>query len=414
MATTNQAMFYNSKEGDRIYDADDMTDWLKPFFLTGVFNGQLQVTANNDMSVSIALGYVNIGGKTKHFVRSTTLDLETASATLDRIDSVVVRRDDTNRDIYLTIVKGGNSGSPTPPPLVREGAIYDLRLAEVYVAAGAVRITQAEITDTRMDADVCGWVASTVNEIDFSQVTEQFKEFFTQYKADILTQYNAYLVNIQDKEDAAAAKLEAMKQATDDLYSQYRTYTLNAYNAYLETIQADETEAAQKLAALKTALDNAYAQYVADVATATTNFSTYLDGKEDDADDAYQDMIATFAAYMSAQQSAFETWFENIRDQLDDDAAGHLQNEIDDLKDDQGQTDEDVENLKDVFEMYVLQNRAIINSLSYNQIAIFMELETIAQAAVAGTSDNIVIEMFDTEVVPIKGYYDSVNKRVYA
>ena len=82
MGNTNLAMFYNSNEGDRVYDADDMTDWLKPFFLTGVFNGQLQVTANNDMTVTIAPGYVNIGGKTRHFVRNTTLDLETASASV--------------------------------------------------------------------------------------------------------------------------------------------------------------------------------------------------------------------------------------------------------------------------------------------------------------------------------------------
>ena len=60
------AMFYNSVEGDRVYDADDMTDWLKPFFVTGVFNGQMQVTANDDMTVTVANGYVNIGGKVYH------------------------------------------------------------------------------------------------------------------------------------------------------------------------------------------------------------------------------------------------------------------------------------------------------------------------------------------------------------
>lgn len=64
--------------------------------------------------------------------------------------------------------------------------------------------------------------------------------------------------------------------------------------------------------------------------------------------------------------------------------------------------------------MYVMQNRAIINSLSFNQIAILIELETMTQATIAGTSDNVVIETFDQAVVPVKGYYDSVNKRVYA
>ena len=51
------AMFYNSKNNDRVYDADDMTEWLKPFFVTGIFNGGMQVTANDNMSVTIAGGY---------------------------------------------------------------------------------------------------------------------------------------------------------------------------------------------------------------------------------------------------------------------------------------------------------------------------------------------------------------------
>lgn len=414
MGNTNLAMFYNSNEGDRVYDADDMTDWLKPFFLTGVFNGQLQVTANNDMTVTIAPGYVNIGGKTRHFVRNTTLDLETASATLDRIDAVVVRRDDTNRDIYLTIVKGGNSGSPTPPPLVRDGAVYDLRLAEIYVAAGAVRISQAEITDTRMNAAVCGWVASTVTELDFSQITAQFDEFFSQYQAAILTQYNAYLVNIGDKEDAAEAKLQQMKNQTDALYAEYRGYLLTKYGDYVDALDEKEAAADTKLNQVKAAIDADYSDFTGYLTTAYGNFTTYLDGKEDDANDAYDAMTLTFNNYMTAQQAAFEAWFDDIKGQLDEDAAGHIQNEIDSINDvieDQG---DDIDRLNDVFQMYVMQNRAIINSLSYNQLAILMELETLSQAAVAGTSDNVVIEMFDQAVTPVKGYYDAVNHRVYA
>ena len=99
------AMFYNSVEGDRVYDADDMTDWLKPFFVTGVFNGQMQVTANDDMTVTVADGYVNIGGKVKKFPNAQTFDIETASGTLNRIDNVIVRRNDTDRDITVMIQK---------------------------------------------------------------------------------------------------------------------------------------------------------------------------------------------------------------------------------------------------------------------------------------------------------------------
>ena len=32
------ANFYNSDNGDRVYDADSFSEWLRPFFKTGVFN----------------------------------------------------------------------------------------------------------------------------------------------------------------------------------------------------------------------------------------------------------------------------------------------------------------------------------------------------------------------------------------
>nr|DAO11577.1 MAG TPA: Receptor Binding Protein [Caudoviricetes sp.] len=254
--------FWNSNS-DRYYDADSMGDWLHPFFKNGVFNGQMQVTANDDMSVTIAAGYGYINGKHRHFLTATTLDLETASGTLDRIDNVILRRDDTQRMIYLFIQKGGNAASPVAPELTRDGTIYDLKLAEIYIAAGTVKITQAEITDTRMNAAVCGWVAATVTQIDLTQIQAQFDVYFTAYKKNISDQYQLYMAAIQSFEDQAQEAYNLMIQA---------------FNAWRQNQEA--------------AFNNWYL-------TNTGNWT--------------QD---------------FQDWFDGIRDQLDTDVAGHLQNEI--------------------------------------------------------------------------------------
>lgn len=204
--------FWNSNN-DRYYDAESMADWLRPFFCNGVFNGQMQVTANDNMSVTVAAGYGYINGKHRHFLQPTTLDLETASGTLDRIDAVMIRRDDTERRIYLTIVKGGNATTPTAPAPTREGAIYDLKLADIYIAAGTIRITQAEISDTRMNAAVCGWVAATVKEIDFTQIQAQFDAYFAQYKKNISDDYSEYFKAIQAFKDKAKEDYDLLIQA---------------------------------------------------------------------------------------------------------------------------------------------------------------------------------------------------------
>lgn len=205
-------LFFNSVNGDRKYDADDITEWLTPFFTTGVFKGDLQVVANNNMSVTIRTGYCNIGGKVKHFEEETTLDLETASGTLNRIDNVILRRNDTDRDLYLMIQTGGYAATPSAPEITRSGAVYDLKLAEIYVSAGTIKITQADITDCRMDSEVCGWVSSTVDEIPFDQIKIQFDDWFAKMKE----QFSDDAVGaLQSAIDAAGKKLETIEEGAN-------------------------------------------------------------------------------------------------------------------------------------------------------------------------------------------------------
>ena len=233
------AYFYNSQhdpetgEGDRLYDADDMTDWLKPFFVTGIFNGQMQVTANDDMTVTVAPGYCNVGGKVKNFQTQQTFDIETASGTLDRIDSIMVRRDDTARDIEVIVVKGGYAEHPVAPTVVRTGGKYDLKLCDIYVAAGSIEITQDNITDTRADSSQCGWVVATVTEIDFDQITAQFNAYFARYQAMITSQYAIYMAYIENKE----AQGNAAYQSMINTFQAYQDEQETRFNALYEEMR---------------------------------------------------------------------------------------------------------------------------------------------------------------------------------
>ena len=182
------AYFYDSDNGDRLYHADSMTDWLYPFFTTGVFNGSLMVHANEspDMGVNVDTGYVNIEGKTKHFITRTPLSIAIPHSIYPRIDTIVVRRSDLPdvRDIVIDVVTGEPAAEPVATAPVRTATVWELVLAEVYVKAGEIEITQLEITDKRMHDDVCGWVVATVTEIPFSQIAEQFEAFEDQSKAE--------------------------------------------------------------------------------------------------------------------------------------------------------------------------------------------------------------------------------------
>ena len=206
------ANFYNSDNGDRVYDADSFGEWLRPFFKTGVFNGELQVLASSGMKVIVDTGNAFIEGKLKKFDSQTTLTIEQASANSTRIDAVVCRRNDTDRDFTLMIVKG-TTVAPLP---VRENGIYDIVLAHITVPASAVEIKQENITDTRMNADICGWVVSNVEEVDFSQVSAQWADYIANFEADELQAFNEWFDTIKGQlstDQAGSLQLQIDEQA---------------------------------------------------------------------------------------------------------------------------------------------------------------------------------------------------------
>ena len=189
-------LFWNSVNNDRGYTADSFAEWLNHFFTTGVFSGELQVTAVSGMDIKVGSGYANLKGKVRFFDSASTYTLDTAGATYPRIDTVVVERNDTDRKISIKVVTGTyNGSSPSPTAPVRSAAIYQIVLAQIYVAAGATKITQANITDTRSDTSICGIVTGTVKEMDYSQFASQFNGYYSQFKAsnkaDFDTWFNA-------------------------------------------------------------------------------------------------------------------------------------------------------------------------------------------------------------------------------
>lgn len=188
-------LFWNSINSDRTYDADSFAKWLRKFFTTGIFNGEMQVTPGTGMQVNVAPGYANLNGKVRFFDAAQTFTLDPANGTYPRIDTIVVRADSTNRIITTEYVKGAYSGaSPVAPAPVRTGGIYEIVLAQIRVGAGITAIMAQDITDTRPNDSLCGWVTSTVESVPMDQIT-------TQMQADFLAWYDR--MKGQLSEDAA-------------------------------------------------------------------------------------------------------------------------------------------------------------------------------------------------------------------
>jgi hypothetical protein len=173
MATTeDKGLFWNSNGGDRKYNADSLGKWLSKFFTTGVMPNDFQVTATgSNMKVTMGKGYVNIanpdgtiqGGKVRLFEENTEFTIDTADSVYPRIDTIVIERNDNDRDITAKYIKGTAAETPTATAPVRNTTTYQLVIAEIYVAAGASTISNSNITRKCADNTVCGIVTGTVS-----------------------------------------------------------------------------------------------------------------------------------------------------------------------------------------------------------------------------------------------------------
>lgn len=169
---------------DRAEDAEFFAKFYKSFFGNGVFpnpSTNLQVIEHVDMMVKVLPGIAFVEGHFAYEENERALTFQASHSSLDRIDRVVLRLDYARRLIDLYVVTGVPSASPIPKPIVRPvdggGDIYELSLAEVFIAKGTTSISQQRITDTRMNKDVCGVVINTLESIDpttlFIQLQDQ-------------------------------------------------------------------------------------------------------------------------------------------------------------------------------------------------------------------------------------------------
>lgn len=193
-------LFWNSVNGDRKYNAESFEFWLKKFFTSGVFTGDLQVLASSGMTVSVQTGYSNVDGKVRFFETVTNVTLAAPNSTYPRIDTIVIERNDTDRTIEIKNVTGAYSGqNPQPTAPVRSGGIYQLVLAQIIIRPGISEILQSYITDTRSDPNICGIITGTVTEMDFSQFAAQFEAYYQEFVEGHEADFDTWM---QDQEDS--------------------------------------------------------------------------------------------------------------------------------------------------------------------------------------------------------------------
>lgn len=142
----------NNGTPDRVYCSDDVNNIFKGMLSDGVFRmyeNALNVVVADGLSINIETGKALVKGH--WYINTTVLNLiiTTAHATLPRISSIVLRYSRLDRVVKIATVDGIPSVAPLAPDLTQNNDIYELRLYDVYIEAGATGLSNTNITDSR-------------------------------------------------------------------------------------------------------------------------------------------------------------------------------------------------------------------------------------------------------------------------
>lgn len=165
--------FFNSVDGDRKYNAEQMSTYFDGLVSDGIFQSvgkKFSVTAGAGLTVNVDTGRALIEC---HWLKNDnvlTISLDSADVQNDRKDLIVIKLDYSARTMGVEYISGAESVKNTE-------TVKYLTLAKITVPAGATAITQANIKDNRGSA-LCPWVTGLVKQVDTADLFSQYEKAY--------------------------------------------------------------------------------------------------------------------------------------------------------------------------------------------------------------------------------------------
>lgn len=203
--------FFNSENGDRKYNAEQMSAIFDGIIADGVFTtigDHMAVTASTGMQVLVGTGKAWFDHTWNVNDAAYPLTIAASDVTLSRIDAIVLETNhsDSVRLNKLRVVQGTVASSPVKPTLTNSEKVHQHPLAWVTVAPGVTQIAASAIENavgTSACPFVTGIIATTSIDDLFNQWNGEFDEWFDNLKAQLS---DNVVANLQKQIDECKAE----------------------------------------------------------------------------------------------------------------------------------------------------------------------------------------------------------------
>lgn len=198
--------FFNSVNGDRRYNAEQMSSLFNGIINDGIFasiGSAFEVKAKSDNTITVGIGRAWFNSVWVDNDAILSIVADDAEILLDRYDAVVieVNRSVAVRDGAIKFIKGAAASNPQKPTMISTNEVHQYPLAYIYRPAGSSEITQSNITNM-IGTSSCPFITGIlqVQNIDHivAQWEAQWNEWFNEVKEQLSEDVAA---NLQDQID---------------------------------------------------------------------------------------------------------------------------------------------------------------------------------------------------------------------
>lgn len=249
--------FFNSVNGDRRYNAEQMSAIFDGVINDGVFanvGNTFTVKAESGNKITVDSGRAWFNGKWLYNDAILPLTADVSEVVLDRIDAVVIEidRNESARSGDIKIIKGTPASDPQRPTMSNSNDIYQYPLAYINRKASSTDITQADITNMVGTSD-CPYITAIlqVTDIDhvFIQWEAQWNKWYSEITGNANSEMSEWMALMKSDFDSWFASLQikldgdmAVKFANEIIELQNRFEILAKHRAVYESLEDFENE----------------------------------------------------------------------------------------------------------------------------------------------------------------------------
>lgn len=310
--------FYNSVNGDRRYNADQMSSLFDGLILDGIYQNvgnAFMIKPLEGMTITVDTGRAWFNHTWTLNDSKLPLTIPESEVILKRIDAIVIDVDSrqAKRENSIFVLKGTPSSNPQRPTLVKTDDHHQYALAYIQVNAGVTSIRSADITSMIGTTEV-PFVAAPFKVLDLSQMLAQWKDawdlYFGAKQYEVENQIAAWETQVNAKiaawQQQFAAMMDSMEGRFDNLYTSieetFANWTIE-WESFYDTMTAEMTATKDQWKAM---WDEWFLGYVN---TNTTEMAEWRTGVE----------------------QTFNDWFNSLQVTLDGDVAANLAGDISEL-----------------------------------------------------------------------------------